>query len=143
METGKVAAAGVFNCSTVLGMDGAAQRSLMETVGNRASPDECSRRQLRNSSYHGPDRLESLKDETVADLETLICVPRFLIGWSLFCDHASLGIGITTDLAIELATYPVVAAFFQEDVKLVGVATHVMDFIIHKADLQRQFTLVC
>ena len=107
----QVAPAGVLDCSTVVAMDPAGRVLLLETMGARASSDNWARTHFKNRSYQPPQGLERPKNAVVAHLATLIRDERLVIGWRLGYDLASLGLGVTSLMAIDLATDPVVITF--------------------------------
>ena len=86
------------------------------TLGNhglRPPGDDWPRPHFKNHRYQPPNGLESPKDATVAHLARLIGDQRLVVGCRLGLDLASLGIGVTTMLAIDLAKDPVVRTFFK------------------------------
>ena len=58
-------------------------------------------------------------------------------------DLASRGFGITTILAFDLATDPVLRAFYQDLVKLGGAENDAEDFILDKPELQIPIKMAC
>ena len=83
------------------------------------------------------------KEATVAHLATLIADQRLIVGWRLGLDLASLGFGVSTVLANDLSTDPVVRAFFQDLVQDGNVAKDATDFLMSKPELHSPITLGC
>ena len=120
-------------------MDAAERLILLETPGGRPASNE--RRPFKNRSYQPPDDLESPRNALVAHLATLKVDQRLVVGLVLGFYLASLGLGVTTVLAIDLATDPVVRSFFQDLLKLGGVAKDAEDFIMNKPELPIPITM--
>ena len=139
----KVAPAGVLDCSTVMAMDVAGRVLLLETMGARCTVDAWSQRHFKNRSCQQPDGLESPRNAVLANLAMLIWDKRLIVSGRLGFDLASLGIGFSSVLAIDLATDQVVPAFLQDVVKLGGVAKDVEDFILRKPALPLTITVAC
>ena len=139
----QISPVGVLDCSTVVAMHVAGRPLLLETIGARTPIDDWSRRHFNNRSYQTPDGLESPKEATVAHLATLIGYQRLVVGWRLGLDLASLGLGVSTVLAIDLSTDPVVRAFFQDLVQEGSVAKDAVDLIMSKSELPIPITLAC
>ena len=137
----QVAPAGVLDCRTLIAMDAAGRLLLFEKMGTSVSDDEWARRHFKNRSYQRREGFESPKDAVVAHLETVIGDQRLEVGWRLGFALASLGLGIASMLAIDLATDPVVRAFFRDLVKLGGAAKDVEDFILRKPELPIPITI--
>ena len=139
----QVAPAGVLDCSTVVAMDAAERPLLLETMGVRTAGGDWMLRHFKNRSYQPRDVLESPKDATVGHLAPLIGDHRLVVGWRLGLDLASMGIGVSTALAIDLGTDPVVRAFFHYLMKEGSVAKDVDDFILHKPEFPIAITMAC
>ena len=138
------APAGVLDCSTVVAMDPAGRVLLLETMGARASNDDWPRRHFKNRSYQPPQGLESPKDAVVAHLATLIGDERLVVGWRLGYDLASLGLGVTRVMAIDLASDPVVRNLLQELLQTQSdVPQEVVDFLMNKPALPIPITMAC
>ena len=105
----------------MVAMDGARRTILLETMGARPADDIWPRRHFKKRSYQPPDGLESPKEATVSHLATLIFDQRLVVGCRLGLDVESLGIGVSTVLAIDIASDPVVQAFFQYVLKQGGI----------------------
>ena len=58
-ESQQGAPAGMLDCCTVVAMDVAGRRLLLETIGARAPSDDRSRRHFKKQSFQTPDGLES------------------------------------------------------------------------------------
>ena len=125
-------------------MDPAGSVLLLETMGERAANAEWARRHFKNSYYQPPEGLESRNKSAVSHLPTLIGDERLIVGSRLRYDLASLGLGITSILAVDLATDPVVRTFFHELMQLGGnVPQKVAEFILNKPALPVQITMDC
>ena len=80
----------------------------------------------------------------VAHLATLIGDELLVVGWPLGFDLGSLGLGVTSVMALDLWTDPVVRTCMQQLVKLAGhVPQEGTDFILNKSALPVQITLDC
>ena len=135
---------GGLNCSTVVGMDPAGKVLLLETMGARAHDEDWARRHFKNRSSQPPEGLESPKDAAVAHLSTLIGDERLIVGWPLGFELASLGLGVSSILAVDLASDLDVRAFLQELVQNgVDVAKEVAHFILNNAALAIPIRMAC
>ena len=80
----------------------------------------------------------------VAHLATLIGNERLVVGWRLGYELASLGLGITSVMSIDLATDPVVRKFLLELVQIQGNAQpELVDFVMNKPALPIPITMAC
>ena len=137
----KLAQAGVLDCSTAVAMNVARLSILLETIGNRASADDCARRHSKIRRYQPSHRMESRKDGTFAQLATVVGDQRLLVGWRLGPDLASLRIGVSAVLLNALAIDPVVRAFFHDMGKQGGIAKKGEDFLLHKPEYPIPITM--
>ena len=113
-------------------------------MGARASNDEWARRHFNNRSYQPLQGLEIPKNAVVAHLATRIGDQRLVVGWRHGYDLASLGLGVTSVMAIDFATDPVVRKLMQELLKVQGNApAETVDFIIINPALPSPITMAC
>ena len=103
--------AGVLDCSTPVAMDCAGRVLLLETMAKREPDHDWPRRHFWNKIYQPPDDLETSKDVVVGHLASLIGDQRLVVGWRLGFDLASLGLGVSRVMAVDLSTDPVVREF--------------------------------
>ena len=113
-------------------------------MGACVSNDDWARRHFKNRSYQPPQVLEGPKNAVVAHLTTLIGDERLVVGWRLGYDLASLGLGVTRVMTIDLASDPVVRNFLQELLQTQSdVPQDVVDFIMNKPALPVPITMAC
>ena len=79
----------------------------------------------------------------MAHLAPLIGDHRLVVGWRIGLDLASLGLGVSTVMAIDLSTDPVVRAFLQDFLHEGSVAKDAADFIMNKPELPIPITMAC
>ena len=79
----------------------------------------------------------------IVHLATLTADQRPLVGWRLGFDLASVGVGMSAVLPIDLATKSIVRAFLQDVVKLAAVEKDMEDFILRKPALPVPIMLAC
>ena len=138
------ASAGVLDCSTVVAMDPAGRVLLLETMGARASNDYWARRHFKNRSYQPPEGLESPTNAVVAPLATLIGDERLVVGSRLGFDLASLGLGISNVMPVDLSTDRVLRTVQHELLHLGGnVPEEVADFNLNRSALSLPLTMAC
>ena len=124
-------------------MDVAGRFLLLETMGKREPDDEWPRRHFWNRSYQPPDGLEMSKDVVVGHLASLIGDQRLVVGWRLGFDLASLGLGVSRVMAVDLSTDPVVREFFAEISKEGDASEEVKEFVQTKVALPLPITTAC
>ena len=113
-------------------------------MGTRAANDDWARRHFKNRCYQPAPGLESQKNAVVEDLTTLIGDQRLVVGLRLRYYLASLGLVITSVMAIDLSTDPVVRNLLQELVQIQGNAhADTGDFIMNKLALPIPIRMTC
>ena len=87
--------------------------------------------------------MKSPKDAVVGHLASIIGDQRLIVGLRLGFDLASLGLGVSRVMAIDLSTDPVVREFFAEISKDGDASEEVKEFVQNKVALPLPITTAC